>query len=147
MIEITLKNSDEMSIKVKDRTINVNVAQSKIEASLNVGVIMGAGEFEIGEAIITAVAIESGVMYRIEVEGISIGLVKEAKNEELDELGPIDILGTSNTKIIGIVEPKIVIPMGNMDFSEVKATVKVEKKLKIKNVAALPMSLEIYKLD
>lgn len=147
MIEIALKNADEMTIKAKDRIININVAQSTIDAGLDVGLINGAGEFEIGEAIITATAISDGVMYRLEAEGIAIGIARGAKPEELDELGPIDILGTTDSKIVGIVEPKIVIPMGNMDFSEVKASVKMEKRLKIKSAATLPATLEVYKLD
>ena len=72
---------------------------------------------------------------------------KGVKVEELDELGPIDILGATAVEVVPIVEPKIVIPMGNMDFSELKAEVKVEKKLKVRNVSALPAMLEIYKLD
>ena len=87
-------------------------------------------------------------MYRLNVEGIKIGLVGSGvKTEELDELGPIDILGTADAKVVPVVEPKIVIPMGNMDFSEIKASVKVEKKLRIKNSSALPPTLEVYKLD
>ena len=70
-----------------------------------------------------------------------------AKTDDLDNLGPVDILGTSNSKTIAIVEPKIVIPMGNMDFAEVKASVKVEKKLKIKNANSLPAVMEVWKLD
>ena len=69
-----------------------------------------------------------------------------AKAEDLDELGPIDILGTNEAKFVGMVEPKIVIPMGNMDFSELKGDIKVDKKLKIKNISALPNSLEIWRL-
>ena len=148
MFEIELKNPDEMSIKVKDRTININVAQSTISAGLAVGTISGAGEFEIGEAMITAAATEGSVMYRIEIGGIAIGIVgANVKVEDLDELGPIDILGTSDTKVVGVIEPKIVIPMSTMDFSELKASVKVEKKLKVKNASSLPPSTEIYKLD
>jgi hypothetical protein len=45
------------------------------------------------------------------------------------------------------VAPKIVIPLGTLDFSEIKAEVKVEKKLKIKNSSSLPAALTIYKLD
>ena len=149
MFEIELKNPDEMSIKLKTRTINVNVAQSTISAGLAVGSVKGAGEFEIGEATIIGVAgSEGGVMYRIEIEGVSVGVVGAGvKAADLDELGPIDILGTSVASVVGVVEPKIVIPMGNMDFAELKASVKVEKKLKIKNPSALPAVMEIYKLD
>ena len=148
MFEIELKNSDEMTIRAKEKVVNVNVAQSKIEAGLRVGALSGAGEYEIGDIVIVGIAVESGVIYRANIDGIHLGLVKGAvKAEDLDELGPIDILGTDNAKIVSIVEPKIVIPMGNMDFSEVKAEVKIEKKLKIKNSSSLPTVLTIYKLD
>jgi hypothetical protein len=149
MFEIELRNPDEISIKTKDRVININVAQSEILAGLVVGAIRGAGEFEIGEATIRGVATYAGgVMYRIEIGDVAVGVVgSEVKNEDLDELGPIDILGTSTTAIVGVVGPKIVIPMGNMDYAELKADVKVEKRLKIKSVAALPAIMEIYKLD
>ena len=146
-MEISLKNSDEISIRIKDRTINVNVAQSQIDAGLDVGVISGAGEFEIGDATIMGIAVESGVMYRLEAEGIAVGVVGAVKVEELDELGPIDVLATSDLAVVKVVEPKILIPIGNMDIAEVKATIKVEKKLKLKNASVLPAMLEVYKLD
>ncbi len=149
MFEIELKNPDEMVIKAKDRVVNINVAQSTVDANLKVGVLQGAGEYEIGEIVITGVALKSKkTMYRIDVDGVKIGLVgNEVQTEELDELGPVDILGASDHKLVGIIEPKILIPMGNMDFAEVKAPVNIEKKLKIKNQSALPTSLTIYKLD
>lgn len=149
MFEIELKNPNEMVIKAKDRVVNINVAQCTVEAGLAVGPLVGAGEFEIGEIIINAIALKNNkVMYRIDVDGIKIGLAGEGiQTEELDELGPIDILGATDHKIVGIIEPKILIPMGNMDFAEVKAGVNVEKKLKIKNENSLPATLTIYKLD
>lgn len=149
MFEIELKNPDEMVIKAKDRTVNINVAQSVVDANLKVGILAGAGEFEIGDIIVYGIALKNGkVMYRLDIDGIKLGLVGEGvQTEELDELGPIDILGATDHKIVGIVEPKILIPMGNMDFAEVKATVNVEKKLKIKNVSSLPAALTIYRLD
>ena len=119
------------------------------EAGLAVGPLVGAGEFEIGEIIINAIALKNNkVMYRIDIDGIKIGLAGEGvQTEELDELGLIDILGATDHKMVGIIEPKILIPMGNMDFAEVKASVNVEKKLKIKNENSLPATLTIYKLD
>lgn len=149
MFEIELKNPNEMVIKAKDRVVNINVAQCTVEAGLAVGSLVGAGEFEIGEIIINAIALKNNkVMYRIDIDGIKIGLVGEGvQTEELDELGPIDILGATDHKMVGIIEPKILIPMGNMDFAEVKASVNVEKKLKIKNENSLPTTLTIYKLD
>ena len=138
MFEIELKNSEEMTIRAKEKVVNVNVAQSVIDAGLKVGVLEGAGEYEIGDVMINAIAISGGVIYRIDVDGVKIGL---------DELGPIDILGTNSAKVVNIVTPKIVIPLGTLDFSEIKAEVKVEKKLKIKNSSSLPSVLTIYKLD
>ena len=148
MFEIELKNPEEMTIRAKEKVVNVNVAQSKIDAGLRVGTLEGAGEYEIGDIVIGGVAVESGVIYRANIDGVKLGLVKGVvKAEDLDELGPIDILGTDNPKIVSIVEPKIVIPMGSMDFAELKAEVKMEKKLKIKNASSLPTALTIYKLD
>ena len=148
MFEIGLKNSDEMTIQTKEKTVNINVVQSTIDADLKVGTIRGAGEYEIGDIAIIAKSLKSGgIMYRVDIEGIKIGLVgSTAEIEDLDELGPIDILGTSNAKFVSVVEPKIVVPMGNMDFAEIKASVKVEKKLKIKNANSLPAVMEVWNL-
>lgn len=148
MFELELKNSDELTIRAKEKVVNINVAQSVIDAGLKVGKLEGAGEYEIGDVMINAIAISGGVIYRIDVDGVKIGLVyADAKAEDLDELGPIDILGTNSTKVVKIVMPKIVIPLGTLDFSEIKGEVKVEKKLKIKNSSSLPSTLTIYKLD
>lgn len=149
MFEIELKNSDEMTIRAKEKTVNINVVQSTINADLKVGTIRGAGEYEIGDVAIIAKSLKGGgIMYRVDVDGIKIGLVgNTAEIEDLDELGPIDILGTSNAKFVPVIEPKIVVPMGNMDFAEIKATVKTEKKLKIKNANSLPAIMEIWNLD
>lgn len=148
MFEIGLKNSDEMTIQTKEKTVNINVVQSTIDADLKVGTIRGAGEYEIGDIAIIAKSLKSGgIMYRVDIEGVKIGLVgNTAEIEDLDELGPIDILGTSNAKFVSVVEPKIVVPMGNMDFAEIKASVKVEKKLKIKNANSLPAVMEVWNL-
>ena len=148
MFEIELNNPDLMSIKTKDREVKIDLAQSEIDAGISAGKIQGAGEFEIGDIQIMALGLENGgVLYRVKLDGLKIGLVDgRAKAEDLDELGPIDILGTNEAKFVGMVEPKIVIPMGNMDFSELKGDKKNKKKLKIKNISALPNSLEIWRL-
>lgn len=148
MFEIELKNPDELIIHDKDKNVAINIAESTINADLRVGTIGGAGEFEIGDISISAKPVkDGGIMYRIVVEGVKIGLVgSNAKTEDLDELGPIDVLGTTNAKFVSIVEPKAVVPMGNMDFADIKGSVKVEKKIKIKN-ASLPATLEVWKLD
>lgn len=148
MFELELKNPDELIIHDKEKNIAINIAESTIKADLRVGTIGGAGEFEIGDTSISAKPLaEGGIMYRVVIEGVKIGLVgSQAKVEDLDELGPIDILGTPNAKFVSVVEPKVLIPMGNMDFADVKGTVKVEKKVKVKP-NALPAVLEIWKLD
>lgn len=149
MFEIELKNSDEITIRAKERVVNINVVQSTVDAGLKVGVMRGAGEYEIGDVIIVGKSLKGGgIMYRIDVDGVKIGLVgSTASIEDLDELGPVDILGTSDAKFVSVIEPKIVIPMGNMDFAEVKASVKTDKKLKIKNANSLPAVMEIWNLD
>ncbi len=148
MFELELKSPEELMIHDKDKNVAVNIAESTVNADLRVGTIRGAGEFEIGDTSISAKPLtDGGIMYRIVVEGVKIGLVgSTAKIEDLDELGPIDILGTSNAKFVSVIEPKAVVPMGNMDFADVKGTVKVEKKIKVKS-ASLPATLEIWKLD
>ena len=148
MFELELKSPEELIIREKEKAISINIAQSTINADLRVGIIGGAGEFEIGDTSISAKPLsDGGIMYRIVTEGVKIGLVGDtAKIEDLDELGPIDILGTTNAKFVSVVEPKAVIPMGNMDFADVKGSVKVEKKVKVKS-SSLPVTLEIWKLD
>ena len=148
MFEIELKNPEEFVIHDKDKNVAINIAESTINADLRVGTIGGAGEYEIGDVAISAKTLSAGgIMYRVVVEGVKIGLVgSTAKIEDLDELGPIDILGTSNAKFVSVVEPKAVVPMGNMDFAEIKGSVKVEKKIKVK-AASLPATLEVWKLD
>jgi len=148
MFEIELKNPDELVIHDKDKNVAINIVESTINADLRVGTIGGAGEFEIGDIAISAKTLAAGgIMYRVVVEGVKIGLVgSTAKIEDLDELGPIDILGTSNAKFVSVVEPKAVVPMGDMDFAEIKGSVKTDKKVRIKN-AALPATLEIWKMD
>jgi len=148
MFELELKNPEELIIRDKDKNVAINIAESTIKADLRVGTIGGAGEFEIGDLAISAKPLtDGGIMYRIVVEGVKIGLVgSTAKIEGLDELGPIDILGTSNAKFVPVIEPKAVIPMGNMDFAEVKGSVKTDRKVKVKP-STLPATLEIWKMD
>ena len=149
MFEIELKNPDVMLIREKNNEVAIDLANSAIDAGLEVGKIEGAGEFEIGDMQIVAVALKEskGVLYRIKIDDIRIGLVDgRAKSEDLDELGPVDILGSTEAKFVPMVEPKIVVPMGNMDFAELKGEVKAEKRLKIKNASAIPQIMEIWRL-
>ena len=148
MFEIELKNPETMLIREKNNEVLIDIANSTIEAGLEVGKIEGAGEFELGDLQIVAVALKEskGVLYRIKIDDVKIGLVDgRAKNEDLDELGPVDILGATDAKMVSVVEPKIVIPMGNMDFAELKGEVKAEKKLKVKG-SSLPAMMEVWRL-
>lgn len=54
MFDIELKNSNEMTIRAKEKVVNINVAQSKIDAGLAVGELEGAGEYEIGDIVVSA---------------------------------------------------------------------------------------------
>ncbi len=149
MFELELKNQDELTIKAKERAVNINVVQSTVDAGLKVGTIGGAGEFEIGDIAVNATSLaDGGIMYRIDVDGVKIGIVgNTARVEDLDNLGPVDILATSNAKTVPVVEPKVVVPMGNMDFAEIKASVKMDKHVKVKSANSLPTVMEIWKLD
>ena len=67
----------------------------------------------------------------------------------LDDLGVADILCTSSVRAVREIEPKLVVSMGNVDgmVSELKLTARTEKKLKVKNRDALPVSLEVVVLN
>ena len=149
MFDIDSKKQEEITITTKKATITFNIDEAEIDAGLTVGKIAGPGEFEIGDITIVGTSLkDGGIMYRVDVDGVKIGIVgNTAKTEDLDNLGPVAILGTSSAKTVPIVEPKIVIPMGNMDIAELKASIKVEKKLKIKNASSLPVVMEVWKLD
>jgi len=147
MLEISYSDG-VCGITTKHSTINIDVARSEIEAGLDVGVIRGAGEFEIGEASVLGMAVEDGgVVYTVEEAGIRIGLIGTTE-VGLDDLGPIDVLITSSVKAVKEVSPKIVVVMaGEEKFEEeFKIELKHEKRLKIKNATSLPVALEIYKL-
>lgn len=137
-----------MLIREKNNEVAIDIANSTIDAGLEVGKIEGAGEFELGDLQIGAVALKEGkgVLYRIKMDDVKIGLVdSRAKPEDLDELGPVDILGATDVKFVSMVEPKAVVPMGNMDFSELKGEVKAEKRVKVKS-SSLPVVMEIWRL-
>jgi hypothetical protein len=147
MFEIELVKLNEISILTKKNTININVAQSIVSAGLSVGDIKGPGEFEIGDVSVVGVEISGKVAYRLDIGGIKIGVVGEGVNQ-FDDLGPIDILATAEIAAVNAIDPKIVIPIDNVEkiVSEVKAEVKEEKKLKIKNDTSLPVVMEICRL-
>ncbi len=149
MFEIESKNPDEITITTKKTSINFNVAQFEIDASLGVGKITGPGEFEISDATIRGIATESGkTIYDVEIGGVHVGIIGGIE-EGLDDLGMSDILCTSSVRAIREIEPKLVIAMGNVDgmVSELKLTARAEKKLKVKSLESLPTVTEIVALS
>lgn len=149
MFDIESKNQDEIIINTKKGAIKINILNAEIDAGLPVGKISGSGEFEIGEVTIRGIDVGKGkTIYDVEVGGVHIGIIGGIE-EGLDDLGMSDILCTSSVRAIREIEPKMVVSMGNVDgmVSELKVSARTEKKLKIKNVDALPAALEVVVLD
>lgn len=148
MFEIEGKGQDEIIISTKKTTIKFNVADSVIDANLQVGKIEGPGEFEIGDATIRGIAIASGkTIYDVEVGGVHIGILGGIE-ENLDDI-VADILCTSSVRAVREIEPKLIVSMGNVDgmVSELKLTARTEKKLKIKSLDSLPVTKEVVVLN
>ncbi|MBR6532166.1 hypothetical protein IKT64_00080 [Candidatus Saccharibacteria bacterium] len=149
MFDIESKNQDEITIITKKSAITFNIADAVIDAGLEIGKITGPGEFEIGEATIRGIATESGkTIYDVEVGGVHVGII-DGIEEGLDDLGVSDILCTSSVRAVREVEPKLVVAMGNVDgmVAELKLTARVDKKLKVKSVDALPATREVVVLN
>lgn len=150
MFEIECKNPDEIILTTKKTTIKFNVAEATIDANLNVGKIVGPGEFEIGDVAIRGLAAGEGrTAYEAVVGNVHIGIIGD--NEQaamLDELGVSDVLCTTSVRAVREVEPKVVIAMGNVDgmVTDLKATPRAEKKYKLKNFEALPTAMEVIAL-
>ena len=149
MFDIESKNQDEITIITKKSAITFNIADAVIDAGLEIGKITGPGEFEIGEATIRGIATVSGkTIYDVEVGGVHVGII-DGIEEGLDDLGVSDILCTSSVRAVREVEPKLVVAMGNVDgmVAELKLTARVDKKLKVKSVDALPATREVVVLN
>ena len=148
MFEIESKQPEEITIKTATKNIVVNIVESKISAGLNVGEILGPGEFEIGEAAIRGIEVSANrVIYDIEIGGVHIGVIGGIE-EGLDELGVADILCTSSVRAVREISPKLVIATGNIDgmVMELKLSAKTEKKIKIKKIDDLPSVMEVVAL-
>lgn len=148
MFEIESKNQDIITIVAKGTTININIAESTIDANLPVGKIEGPGEFEIGSATIRGIATESGkTIYDVEVSGVHVGIIGGIE-ENLDDL-VADILCTSSVRAVRELEPKLVIAMGNVDgmVTDLKLSARTEKKLKVKSLDSLPATKEVVVLS
>ena len=59
MFEIELKSPEEFLIKVKDREILINLANYTIDAGLKVGLLEGAGEYEVYKVISVGEKVDS----------------------------------------------------------------------------------------
>ena len=149
MFEIESKNQDEITIRTKKTSIKVNMADYSIDGQLSVGKIVGPGEFEIGDISVRGIDTGEGTtIYDIEIGGIHTGVIGGIE-KGLDDLGMADILCTSSVRAVREIEPKMVISMGNVDgmVSELKLTARADKKVKVKNMDALPTSLEVVVLS
>ena len=150
MFEIESRNPDEISIITKSVTIRFNLAEETIDANLEVGKIVGPGEFEIGEAAIRGIAVGGEqTIYDVVIKNVHVGIVGGIEEPTaLDELGMSDVLCTSSVRAVREIEPKMVIAMGNIDgmVTELKVPARTEKKLKVKSLESLPMSLEVVAL-
>ncbi len=151
MMEIECKNPDEIILTTKQARIVFDVATQTINADLEVGSIVGPGEFEIGDAAIRGIATEGGqTVYDVNVGNTHVGVIGGVEDAaKLDEFGMADVLCTSSVRAIREIEPKVVIAMGNVDgmVTDLKLTPRAEKKYKLKNRDALPVSLDVVVLS
>lgn len=143
------KNPDEIVIRTANKTITFNMAEATVDANLNVGKLVGPGEFEVGEATIRGVGINNNqnTIYDVVIGGVHIGITAGFE-EGLDEI-VADILCTSSVRSVREIAPKLVVAMGNVDgmVSELKLTAKTEKKVKLKKADDLPLVLEVVVLN
>lgn len=150
MMEIECKNPDEIILTTKKTSIKLNVEDETIDAGLEVGKIVGPGEFEIGDVAIRGIATEGGrTVYDVNVGNVHVGVIGGIEEAiTLDELGVTDILCTSSVRAVREIEPKVVIAMGNIDgmVTELKLTPRAERKYKLKNRDALPETLDVVAL-
>ena len=143
------KNPDEIVIRTANKTITFNMAEATVDANLNVGKLVGPGEFEVGEATIRGVGINNNqnTIYDVVIGGVHIGITAGFE-EGLDEI-VADILCTSSVRSVREIAPKLVVAMGNVDgmVSELKLTGKTEKKVKLKKADDLPLAPEVIVLN
>lgn len=148
MFEIESKSPDEVAIITKKTTIKFNLADSTLDAGLQVGPIEGPGEFEIGEAAIRGIATEQGkTIYEVEIGNVHTAIIGAIEENMDDYLA--DILCTSSVRAVRELEPKVVIAMGNVDgmVSELKLTARTERRFKVKSLDSLPTAKEVIVLN
>lgn len=150
MFEIESKNPDEIVIVTKTRTIKFDLVNETIDADLEVGKIVGPGEFEIGEAAIRGIGVgENRTIYDVAINNVHVGIIGDIDEATaLDDLGVSNVLCTSSVRAVREIDPRLVVAMGNIDgmVTELKLSARTEKKLKIKSLDSLPASLEVVVL-
>ena len=151
MFEIESKNPDEIVLTTKKATVKFDVATETVDAQLDVGAIVGPGEFEIGDVAIRGIATADNAhtIYDAVVGNTHVGILGDIDEAlALDELGISDVLCTSSVRAVREIDPKVVIVMGNVDgmVTELKLTPRAEKKFKLKNREALPAAMEVVAL-
>ena len=149
MFEIESKNQDEIILTTKKTSVKINVKECTIDGNLEVGKIVGPGEFEIGDMSVRGIDVdENQTIYDVEIGGVHVGIIGNVE-KGLDDLGMADILCTSSVRAVREIEPKLVVSMGNVDgmVSELKLSARTEKKLKVKSMDSLPTSLEVVVLS
>ncbi len=149
MFEIESKSPDTITITTKKTNVVFDVANAVISGNISVGSIHGPGEFEVGDMTIRGIAVSNEkVIYDAEIGGVHVGIIGGIE-EGLDDLGIANILCTSSVRAIREIDPKVVIAMGNVDgmVSELKVSASTEKKYKVKNLDALPATLELIVLN
>ncbi len=150
MFEIESKDQDTIIISTKTTSIKFDLATESIDADLEVGKIVGRGEFEIGEGAIRGIAVGGDkTIYDAVVNNVHVGIIGGIEDATaLDELGMSDILCTSSVRAVREIEPKLVVAMGNIDgmVMDLKVSARTEKKLKVKSLESLPATLEVVAL-
>lgn len=150
MFEIESKDQDTIVISTKTTSIRFDLATESIDAGLEVGKIVGPGEFEIGEVAIRGIAVGGDkTIYDAVMNNVHVGIIGGIEDAvALDELGMSDILCTSSVRAVREIEPKLVVAMGNIDgmVMDLKVSARTEKKLKVKSLESLPATLEVVAL-
>jgi len=128
-------NADVLLLTNKENKIKTTKGESFI--------VEGPGEYEVKEVFIQGISSSQNTIYVFEAEDIRFCHLgdlgqRELTDEQVEKIGQIDILmifaGDDSQKIIGQIEPKIVIPM---DYENVSKFLKTMGKPSIAPVDKL----------
>lgn len=113
------EKADILLLTKKDNKVKTTKGESFL--------IDGPGEYEVKEVFVQGIPSLENIIYVMESEGIrfchlgNLGQ-KELTDDQLEKIGQVDILMISvvdeASKIIGQIEPKIVIPMDYQDVAK-----------------------------